>query len=290
MSYFTTPTTTENPYFYDYYDNYTRKSPTTWSDYFAIGITALAWLCGILIICALGIIFMALGVVAFLVWAVYQSLNPATDHVLHPPIDIFEVWSDRCRTGFKIIMWTSVSAVLAMLNLILLAAVTAAFLVMMWGQLMECLATGGMLSSNVAGDEKEWTMGAEGLVSTFNATIYDRQVRIDTLRIAQSMLLAGILGAFLMMPLSYKVFSYGAIFFTSESPPRINNNLEETTKTEQRTDPKKHLALVQSAIDRLVKEKKEAELQLARERAQQKQLEDLLQKYISLAKSDPREP
>ncbi|KAG0354674.1 hypothetical protein BG005_006298 [Podila minutissima] len=246
MSNFTT--TTENSY-YDYFGSYTRISPKTWSDYFTTGITALAWLCGILIICALGILFMALSVVAFLVWAVYQSLNPATDHILHPPIDILEVWSDRCRTGFKIIMWASVSAVLATFNLILLAVVTAAFL--------------------------------------FNATIYDRQVRIDTLRIAQSMLLIGFLGAFLMMPLSYKVLSYGTVFFTSS---RINNNLEETTRTEQRTDPKEHLALVQSAIDRLVKEKVEAQLQLARERAQQKQLEDLFQKYFSLAKSDPREP
>lgn len=101
------------------------------------------------------------------------------------------------------------------------------------------------------------------------------------------MLLIGFLGAFLMMPLSYKVLSYGTVFFTSS---RINNNLEETTRTEQRTDPKEHLALVQSAIDRLVKEKVEAQLQLARERAQQKQLEDLFQKYFSLAKSDPREP
>ncbi|KAF9302995.1 hypothetical protein BGZ74_004513 [Mortierella antarctica] len=231
MSNFTT--TTEN-FSYDYYDSYTRKSPKTWSDYVTMGITTLAWLCGILIICALSILFMALGAVAFLVWAVYQSLNPSTDHVLHPPIDILEVWSDRCRTGIKIIMWA--------------------------------------------------------IASAFSATKYDRQVRIDTLRTAQSMLLAGFLLVFLMMPLSYKVLSYGAVFFISEPPPRINNNLEETTRTEQRTDPKEHLALVQSAIDRLVKEKVEAQLQLARERAQQKQLEDLFQKYFSLAKSDPREP
>ncbi|KAG0092637.1 hypothetical protein BGZ93_008259, partial [Podila epicladia] len=191
MSYFTT-TTTENLYYYDN-DNYIRKSLKTWRDHLISGVTALAWVCGTLIVCALGLMFIALGVALFLAMFVafvaYQSL-PSTD--------------DYYWIGVKVFMWASGSAILVTLNLVLLASVTSAFLVMMWGQLMECLTKGGTLFSNFAGKESEYMMGAGGFVSTFNATIYDRQVRIETLRIAQSMLLLGTLGGFLMMPLCYK--------------------------------------------------------------------------------------
>lgn len=109
--------------------------------------------------------------------------------------------------------------------------------------------------------------------------------------IAHGKLLSGLLGIFLIAPVCYKVVTYGAVFFAAGPPPSSPNNdvFMEASRTEERTDPKEHLAFVQSPIDRLVAEKKEAELQLAKERAQHKQLEDLFQKYFNLANPASRE-
>lgn len=51
-------------------------------------------------------------------------------------------------------------------SFVLLAYIAAALMVMTGGQLMECLANGGMLSMNDAVKENDWTMGVVGFVST----------------------------------------------------------------------------------------------------------------------------
>ncbi|KAG0010445.1 hypothetical protein BGZ81_002766 [Podila clonocystis] len=283
MSYFTT--TTENSFFHDDSHN---KPLKTWRDYCLDGIGFLVWACCSLIALAFGLIILALGMVAFLAVSVGQNLT-VPDHILGFHVASVKVWLDRNWLGLKPVLWASVSSALLACNLVLLSFVTAAFLVLMGGQLMECLDNGGMLSSLVVGlKEKEWLEETGGFVSNFNSTLYHRQARIETTRVAMEMITRGTFMLCLAVPLCYKVLAYGAVLFTV-GPPPPDNNLTGTTRTEERTDIKEHLALVQSAIDRLAAEKKEAERQLVKERAQQKQLEDLFQKYFSLANPASRE-
>ncbi|KAG0036334.1 hypothetical protein BGZ82_004360 [Podila clonocystis] len=283
MSYFTT--TTENTFFHD--DSHS-KPLKTWRDYCLDGIKFLVWVCCSLIALALGLIFVVLGMAVFLAVFVGQNLT-VPDHILGFHVASVKIWLDRNWLGLKAVLWASVSAALLTYNLVLLAFVTAAFLVLMGGQLMECLANGGMLSSLVVGlKEKEWIEESGGFVSNFNSTLYHRQARIETTHATVEIIFNGIFMLCLVVPLCYKVLAYGAVLFTTGLPPP-DNNLTGTTRTQERTDIKEHLALVQGAIDRLVAEKKEAEWQLAKERAQQKQLEDLFQKYFSLADPASRE-
>ncbi|KAG0337622.1 hypothetical protein BG000_005210 [Podila horticola] len=277
-------TTTEYPHF-NFDINNNRKPPKTWRDHCPYSIDDIRCACGYLALFGIAVILAAVGVAGLLTLFVCYVPFIAVDHVFSMIDAPLKVWLYQYWFGLKALLWAGGSAALMTCSLVLLAHIVAALMVITGGQLMECLANGGMLSMNDAVKENDWTMGV------FNSAIYNRQIRIDTVLTAHGMLLSGLFGIFLIAPVCYKVVTYGAVFFAAGPPPSSPNNdvFMEASRTEARTDPKEHLAFVQSAIDRLVAEKKEAELQLAKERAQHKQLEDLFQKYFNLANPASRE-